>query len=193
MKTFRKSIVLLFLAAFTANADLGQFEQEKRNIADPSAIDNTRISVYLHPVMLLIGANAETTFFYSTIEIPTSLYNAPIIKPSIWLNSEFSRIGSDFGWRHYPAGRGEGLYLQPSVGFFYFSAYDSFSLDFTSDTVKYEEKKRNGTWFDVMGYLGYTYKFAYLSIYSDTGIGYACIFSECGLMFDANMGIGISF
>jgi len=189
MKTLRKSIACLFLAIYTANAvSMDTFAQEKGNVADPSEIDYTKISIYLHPVLLLGGANAKTLFLYSTVEIPLSLYNAPIIKPSVWNHKDFFRIGTDLGFRHYPAGRGEGLYLQPQIGAFYFSATD---WDFFVDI---DDGKPSGkTWFDAMGYLGYTYKFRYISIYSDTGIGYGWIHSKGALIFDANLGIGISF
>jgi len=192
MKILLKSIACLFLAICAANATvIDSFAQEKGNVEDPSAVDYTKISVYLHPVMLLVGANAKTLFLYSTIEIPISLYNSPIIKPSVWNQEYFSRVGVDLGFRHYPSGRGEGLYLQPQVGAFYLSAKDGWSFSLDEEESKVE--KISGKWLDVMGYLGYAYKFKYLSIYSDSGIGYACIQSECGLMFDANIGIGISF
>jgi len=182
MKTLRKSVICLFLAIYTANAS-------------DYAIDNTRISVYLHPVSLLVGANAKMLMLQSTVETPLSLYNAPIIKPSVWYDKDIFRIGADLGFRHYPGGRGEGLYLQPEVGAFYISAKDLYFDVFDDENDKdYNQMKRQkGAWFDFMGYLGCTYKFRYISIYSDTGIGYNCIRSECSLVFDGNIGIGISF
>jgi hypothetical protein len=179
MRILYKSIAFLFLAFFTANAEK----------------DNTDISVYLHPVALLFGADAKALLFYSTVEVPLSLYNAPIIKPSLWKGQEFIRVGSDLGFRHYLAGRGEGLYLQPQVGAFYFSAKNwSWSRDWYNKNND-EYKRSTGTWLDGMLYLGNAYKFTYISIYSDTGIGYGCAFrlGSCALIYDANIGLGISF
>jgi hypothetical protein len=201
MKIFLKSIVLLFLVFFTANAAPlggipGQIEKEKANIADPSALDNARISVYLHPVILLFGAGVSNSLIlYSTVEIPLSSYNAPIIRPSIWNAGEVLRVGSDFGFRHYLAGKGDGLYLQPQFGVFYFSAKDfsSFNFDINRNDDYRDAKKDKGTWIDGMIYMGRAYKFAYISTYYDAGIGYGCALSICSLMFDANFGLGIAF
>jgi hypothetical protein len=181
MKILYKSIAFLFLAFFTANA----------SFPNPSALDNTRMSVYLHPVSILLGANDKTVLFYSTIEIPLNLYIAPIIKPSFWSGKDIFRIGSDLGFRHYLAGRGEGLYLQLKGGAFYFSAKN---WNFDSDSKNNDEIKRSkGTWFDGMAYLGQAYKFRYISIYYDYGIGYGCALGSCALIPDGNIGLGISF
>jgi hypothetical protein len=202
MKILRKSIAFLFLAFFAANASLNPLDmesvgREKENVANPSVLDYKKISVYLHPITLLFGANAKMLLLYSTIEIPLSLYNAPIIKPSLWNNEDLLRIGSDFGFRHYLAGKGDGLYLQPQAGLFYFSATNwsgsIVDLDDENGNGKLSEKKRSGAWFDGMLYLGNAYKFTYISIYSDTGIGYGCSLGICSLIWDANIGIGVSF
>jgi len=196
MKILLKSTAFLFLAFFTANAslnplDMEEIGREKEYVANTSALDNSKISIYLHPITLLIGANAKTLIFYSTIEIPLSLYNAPIIKPSVWNAASITRFGTDIGFRHYLAGRGEGLYLQPQFGLFYLSAKDwSFDFDWDEDTGT---EKKSGKWFDGMLYLGRAYKFAYISIYSDAGIGYGCVLDKCSLIYDANIGLGISF
>jgi len=198
MKIPSKSIICLFFAICIANADPPDSFEEERYIAEFYAIDNTRTSVYLHPVSLLVGANAKMLLLYSTVEMPLSLYNAPIIKPSVLYDKDLLRLGTNLGFRHYPSGRGEGLYLQPQAGAFYISTkylspadFDIFADEDYKNNKK--AKRRSGTWFDFMGYLGYAYKFRYLSIYNDTGIGYGCILSECSLIFDGNIGIGISF
>jgi len=193
MKILYKSIVFLFFAFFTANAalnpfDIGSIGREKGKVANPSALNNKRTSVYMHPIILLFGANAKTVFLYSTIESPMSLYNALIIKPSVWNDGEnLLRIGSDLGLRHYLAGRGEGLYLQPQVGVFHFSAKGKW----LSDLGLEDNGKR--TWSDGMLYLGQAYKFAYVSIYSDVGIGYRYALGFGSLLYDANVGLGFSF
>jgi hypothetical protein len=187
MKIFHKSMVLLFLAFFTANAT---------SEADPPVQDNTRVSVYLHPVYLITGASINMLLLYSTIEIPLSLYNAPIIKPSVWNGNRMLRIGSDFGWRHYLAGKGDGFFLQPQVGIFKFSSpwsgFWRFIADW-GDDFEINKVKKSGTWIDGMLYMGGVSKFAYVSMYFDTGIGYSCVFSDCSLRFDSNLGIGVSF
>ena len=196
MKLLHKSIAFLFLAFFTANAslnplDMDEVSREKENIPDPSVVDHSKISIYLHPVSLLFFANDKLLILYSTIEIPLSLYNAPIIKPSLWNGKNVTRAGTDFGFRHYLAGRGEGLFLQPQVGAFYYSSKnDRYVFDLDDDN---DNPKKRGTWFDGMLYLGHAYKFAYISIYSDAGIGYACKLGSCSLWYDANIGLGISF
>lgn len=179
MKIFSKVIALLFLAVFAANAQH----------------PNTRVSVYLHPVALLVGLDAKMPMIYSTVEIPFSLYNALTVRPSLWFNTDDVkgyRIGSDLGFRHYLSGRGEGMYLQPQAGVFYLSVDDiDFSWGWQDENRKKTEK--SAMWYDFMGYFGYSYKFAYISIYSDTGIGYSCIAGDCFLSVDANFGIGIAF
>ncbi|MDR2555505.1 MAG: hypothetical protein LBC64_08775 [Fibromonadaceae bacterium] len=204
MRVLCKTIAFLFLVFFTANASLNPVDMEEigreKAIADPSVIDYTKVSVYLHPVFLLVGANMKVLLLYSTIEIPLSLYNAPIIRPSVWNSPGLTRVGSDLGFRHYLAGKGEGMYLQPQVGLFYLSYLSAkdWSFDFDWDDDKndniFEPKKKKGSlWYDGMLYLGRAYKFAYISIYSDGGIGYGCTLGVCTLIWDANIGLGVSF
>jgi len=175
MKILRRSIVFFFLAFFTANAD---------------PVDCTKKAIYIHPVMLLIGANANELILYSTVEIPLNLYFAPIIKPSVWDGRGEFRVGSDLGIRHYLAGRGEGMYLQLQGGVFHYSIKDD---DGIGDWNDREFKKDRGTWVDGMLYLGNAYKFAYVNIYTDSGIGYGCVLGACSIRFDANIALGISF
>jgi len=180
MNIFPKITILLFLAVFAANA------QE---------YPNERISVYLHPVALLVGLDAKIPMIYSTVEVPFSLYNALIVKPSLWLSTDdtnkFYRVGSELGFRHYLDGRGEGMYLQPQIGAFYLSV-NNIDFSWFGEDAR-EKNKESAMWYDFMGYFGYSYKFAYISIYSDTGIGYSCIAGDCSLVFDANFGIGFAF
>jgi len=177
MKILRRSIAFFFLAFLTANAD---------------PVDYTKKAIYLHPVSLLVGANANELVLYSTIEIPLNLYFAPIIKPSVWNGHGEFRVGSDLGIRHYLAGRGEGMFLQLQGGFFHYSVKDGDSEGF-GDWNYGDFKKDSGTWVDGMLYLGNAYKFAYVNIYTDSGIGYGCILGACAIRFDANIGLGISF
>ncbi|MCL1966995.1 MAG: hypothetical protein FWF67_03860 [Fibromonadales bacterium] len=195
MKIFYKSIVFLFLAFFTANATSNplteSINKEKGKIADPSALNTKKISVYLHPIILLFGASAETLLLYSTVEVPLSLYNAPIFKPSVLKGHNSTRIGSDFGWRHYLAGRGEGLYLQPQVGMFYSR---NWSVSLLSDSnLKDHDDAKKSAWVDGMLYLGESYKFVYVSMFYDVGIGYGRALGKGSLIVDVNIGLGVSF
>jgi len=179
MKILHKFTVFLFLAVFTANAD---------------PVDYTKNAIYFHPVSLLVGANDNELILYTTAEIPLNLYFAPIIQPSVWNGNGEFRIGGDLGIRHYLAGRGEGMYLQLQAGAFYFSVTDSKSnvADFASVTDD-DFKSDRGTWIDGMLYLGNAYKFAYVNLYMDSGIGYGCVLGACSIRFDGNIGLGISF
>jgi len=194
MKFLRKTVIFFFLAVFAVNAQA----QEQ---------DNTRTSVYLHPAILVMGLNAGVPMIYSTVEVPFSLYNALIVKPNLWISMEgknelfdevdLLRLGSDFGIRHYPAGRGEGFYLQGQLGLYYLSIEEMDNTVAAADRVKFKS-----FWYDFMGYLGWAYKFTYINVYSDTGLGYVCVSGGkssfeysggCTLMWDVNLGIGFSF
>jgi len=206
-------MALVFLAVLAVNAQdyqepqASQVPQEDQyhyapqdfqNIQNPKH-PNTRLSVYLHPVALVAGLDMGIPMIYSTVEIPFNLFNALIVKPSLWINNsflgetKFYRAGSDFGLRHYPSGRGEGLYLQPQFGAFYLSIKDwDWGVDF-EEGDNTPKTKGSAFWYDFTGYFGYSYKFAYISIYSDTGVGYGCISGVCSLIYDLNFGIGIPF
>ncbi len=191
MKLLRKIVIFFLLLVFTANA------QEQ---------DNTRTSVYLHPAIFLFGLNSGLPMIYSTVEVPFSLYNALIAKPNLWIsmrdkndlfdNVDVLRLGSDFGIRHYPTGKGEGFYLQGQIGLYYLSIKEI-------DNGNQDDLAKIKTfWYDFMGYLGWSYKFTYINLYSDTGLGYVCVTGgkssfkysgECTLMWDFNLGIGFSF
>jgi len=195
MRTFYKYIAILFFAFFTANAVSNplteSISKEKGKIANPSALNNKKISVYFHPIILLFGASAETLMLYSTVEIPLNLYNAPIIKPSVLNGHNSTRIGSDFGLRHYLAGRGEGLYLQPQFGMFYSR---NWNVGLLSDSnLKDHDAKKAGPYVDGMLYLGESYKFVYVSMFYDVGIGYGHALGKGSLLIDVNLGLGVSF
>jgi len=167
--------------------------QNAQNTSSPQH-PNTRTSIYLHPVSLLVGLEAKAPLVYVTVEKPFSLYNALIVKPSLWNLGDLLRVGSDVGLRHYLTGKGEGQYLQIQGGAFYLSS--DFIFDTSIDWNKEAEKKRDKkstAWYDFLGYYGHSYKYAYVSIYSDVGIGYGCIAGKCALIGDYNFGIGISF
>lgn len=210
MKILSKAIALLFLAVFAVNAQDYQesiwdspepvIPEEPLVFQDPQRHQtfkhpHMRTSVYLHPVALLAGLNVNVPLVYITVEHPFSLYNALIVKPSVWASGEGYRIGGDLGIRHYLAGRGDGMYLALQAGGFYLSI-DDIEIDINFDLEEEAEKKRNknkSVWFDGMGYFGYSYKYAHISIYSDTGIGYGCVAGNCSLIYDLNFGVGLPF
>ena len=171
--------------------------------------DNTRVSVYLHPVSLSLGlllleleTNIVALPIYSTIEIPFGLSNSLIIKPSLFREKtkerNLLRLGSDIGIRHYLSGKGKGFYLQGQIGLFY---YKNKHVD-SADSVFYVlpvSITRNSWALDAMGYLGYSWKFSHVNIFVDFGFGAAWEIntkrSEPLLMPlpDINVGIGIPF
>ena len=148
--------------------------------------DNTKVSVYIHPVSILFNTWVSNAI-YSTIEIPFSLSNSLIIKPSFLRENtdrNIFRLGSDIGMRHYLSGKGEGFYLQEQIGIFYYKSnrVDDCSCDVggeyeceCSDTfffmLPFPLIPINYLWFDAMGYFGYSWKFSYVSIFADVGIG----------------------
>lgn len=200
MKISNKIVAFVFLAVLAANAQEFEYLEHPKLPKHP----NTRVSVYLHPVAFVIGLDESAIYVHSTIEIPISLYNAFVIKPSFWKdakdswkyiegldwseldNTSLLRIGSGLGFRHYPGGRGEGLYLQGQAGAYYLSIEELDNKNKTTNTV----------WYDFTTSLGQTYKFAHISLYSDVGVGYACTTKgerTCSLVLDGNLGIGLPF
>jgi len=173
-----------------------QEEQSAKN-------NNTRVSLYLHPFSNFLGIIGFSPI-YLTLEIPFSLYNSLIIRPSFLNISHVDgdkafRIGSDIGLRHYLAGKGEGLYLQGQMGVFYFRNNNHYIHD---EECGSEEANKNPffriynipekfLWIDVMGYIGYSLKFSNISIFIDAGFG--PVLRANKLWPDLNIGFGIPF
>ncbi|MDR2594190.1 MAG: hypothetical protein LBC87_05405 [Fibromonadaceae bacterium] len=173
--------------------------------------DNTRVSIYLHPLFFLLGiSETENPAYaiYSTIEIPFNLKRALIIKPSFVKEPREERgldderfkqlkVGSDIGMRIYKYRKGEGFYWQMQTGIFYYDGHHLFP-----ETIP---PARNSIWLDIMAYSGYSLKFSNVSIFADIGIGFGGLYgnlyalscnSKCFSFFpivDANFGIGIPF
>ncbi|MCL2282286.1 MAG: hypothetical protein FWC26_03100 [Fibromonadales bacterium] len=182
MKILSKATALIFLALFAANAQ----EQAPEK-------DNMKTTIYLHPVTLLFGVAAKAPLIYLTVEQPFSPYNALIVRPNAWIaDGSIYRIGSDLGFRHYLAGGGEGMHLQLQGGVFYL-AEDEYKIEFNWGDDDEKKDKGSSLWWDIMGYFGYSHKFAYASLYSDTGVGFGCMANICSLLFDLNFGVGFSF
>jgi len=174
--------------------------------------NNTRVSVYLHPATMLF-ALWGTSPVYLTVEFPFSLYNSLIIRPS-YLNISHEdeddkafRLGSDIGFRHYLAGKGEGLYLQGQMGVFYFRNNNHICDEGCGDVLVFPEPFYNiyipkkSIWLDAMGYIGYSLKFSNVSIFVDAGFGRVLGVStetrrvklDDKFWPDLNIGIGIPF
>jgi len=150
--------------------------------------DNTKVSVYIHPVSILFNTWVSNAI-YSTIEIPFSLSNSLIIKPSFFRENtdrNIFKLGSDIGMRHYLNGKGKGFYLQEQIGIFYYKLnrnIDDCSLDALPGEYEYEcdsdvfymlpfpQIPIKYLWFDAMSYFGYSWKFSYISIFADVGFG----------------------
>jgi hypothetical protein len=165
--------------------------------------DNTRISVYLHPLLFLLCTlekENSALMLYSTIEIPLDLERSLIIKPSFVSSAEKLeiqlKVGSDIGVRTYYNKKGERLYWQAETGAFYFN------ID-TAQAVVADIRANNIIWLDAMAYIGYSKKFSYVSVFADIGIGLGYLlgfefegYSQYSGLFpivDINFGIGIPF
>ncbi|MDR2595248.1 MAG: hypothetical protein LBC87_10820 [Fibromonadaceae bacterium] len=196
MKTFI-CLVLLIISISYANTQEPATEQ-----------NNTRGAFYLHPFSTYSGM-AGFNPIYFTVEIPFSLSNSLIIRPSYlnWsrvndkIKAKAFRLGSDIGIRRYLAGKGEGLYLQGQMGIFYYN--HSFEEE-CDELICVNlcpfcviDIPQKSIWLDAMGYIGYSFKFLFI----DIGIGLVLgISTENGhvklldtLWPDLNIGIGILF
>jgi hypothetical protein len=168
-------------------------------------IQKTAVSVYLHPISSFFGI-LRTSPIFLTAEIPFSLYNSLIIRPSL-LNSNIGdnnifRLGSDIGFRHHLIEKGEGLYFQGQIGVFYYkSTYP------IGDNIffLYVDMPRKVLWLDAMVYVGYSLKFSHINVFIDYGCGAVMgvdtktghikpvtIFGNA-YWLDLNFGIGIPF
>jgi len=185
------SFILLIISIPYANTQEVAIEQ-----------NNARISVYLHPAYVFYFGNRDIVPIYSTVEIPFSLSNSLIIRPSLLFGNyndyNAFRLGSDFGFRHYLFGNGEGLYLQGQVGIFYNRRNDYYECSQLNPADIFPSKS---LWLNPMGYVGYTLKYPYVSIFVDVGLGGALgINTKTGRVMlndepwpDIDIGIGIPF
>jgi len=177
--------------------------------------NNTRVSVYLHPASLCVSL-LDITAIYSTIEIPFSLSNSLIVRPSLFNNYTEFKLGSDIGFRNYSAGKGEGLYLQGQIGVFYYKrnvdtrscGCDIYDTSCECSSVEVVTPSDNcfpvrfygkSLWLDVMGYIGNSWKFSQVSLFFDVGFGGVLgIRTKAKYVYlsglpDLNIGVGIPF
>ena len=199
------SIIVIFIAANT----FCFAEENEQN----EMIENMETIVYIHPISGIFISSisafqGEGVYLYLTIENALSLSNSLIIKPSAWINvSEFTifgkapklyRFGSDIGIRHYPNKKGKGFYMQGQIGVFhvsrmkegyYFYDYGCQCSLYTNETyVSYDFAA------DVMGYVGYSWKFSKWSMFLDFGFGFGDNLHLSGdAIPDINFGVGLKF
>jgi hypothetical protein len=180
-------------------------------VANKNLEVNKKTSIYLHPISLLTGlCVGEAPFIlYLTGEYPLNEYYSLILSPSLWTGgndewmggSDYFKLGSGVGIRRFIYGEASGHYLQlmPSAHYLRYQAWHD-------DDVK---RKVSGPKLDVIGYIGYSAKYYYVSIFFEAGMGYRWSFlpvkyedwlcgSSCkdfskSLTFDANMGLGFPF
>jgi len=215
MKTSCKAFIfLLIIFISSANAEYNN----KQN--------NQRISIYLHPASLFMAdlvqninivGDADTIpiyVTYLTFEIPLSLSNSLIIQPSLWYIEgtwyyneneivkvdNLFRLGSGIGVRHFVNRKGDGLYLQAMGNIHYYSIKELDESIYNNKDFYYKK----GFYADLLGYLGYSWKYSFFSIFQDIGIGiifpidnpsYKVTVGAYKKPFtvDANLGIGFSF
>jgi hypothetical protein len=161
-------------------------------VANKNLEVNKKISVYMHPISLLTGLYVEEAplIFYLTGEYPLNEFYSLIVSPSLWTGgndkwmegSDYFKLGSGIGIRRFIYGEASGHYLQlmPSAHYLKYQAWNS-------DDVK---RKVSGSKFDIIGYIGYSAKYYYVSMFFEAGMGYD--FSK-SLTFDANIGFGFPF
>ncbi|MDR2595264.1 MAG: hypothetical protein LBC87_10900 [Fibromonadaceae bacterium] len=219
MKTSCKSLALIFLLIIFISDANAKYNKEQ---------NNQRISIYLHPASLYMAyvvnninivdtGDADSTpiyVAYLTFEIPLSLSNSLIIQPSLWYVEgtwyynkneivkvdKLLRLGSGIGFRHFVNGKGDGLYLQAMGNVNYYSIKELNENIYNNKDFYYKK----GFYADLLGYLGYSWKYSFFSIFSDIGIGiifpidnpsYKAIVGgyKKPFTFDMNLGIGFSF
>jgi len=194
MKNAFTCVALLIISISYANAQ--ETAVEKNNLG---------LSIYLHPFSTLTCLAFKCPI-YLTVEVPFSLSNSLIIRPSLLKRSgsetetgsdyDILRVGSDIGFRHHLLGelneKGEGLYIQGQIGIFYCKA--NYSDDYWGEWDFFSFDRRKSLWLDAMGYIGYSFKFSRMSIFIDIGFGYGTIGrARHGELYDFNVGIGIPF
>jgi len=191
-----KKIILATAIFVAVNNFCFAEEEEKNEIEKPKEYS---VAVYIHPISLLsltahLSDNNER-YLYATIEIPRSPSTSIIIRPSIWKDvSEFTifgkapvwdRFGTDVGARYYTNNKGNGFYLQGTVGLFYGK----------NKSVRHYDN--NVVDVDIMGYIGNSIKpkKTNLSIFFDVGLGVGSnrFWGDEPPIFDINIGIGYRF
>jgi hypothetical protein len=164
-------LVFLLCSAGFAHSPLGTVET--------LSYFETKHYIFLHPFSIASGLydiqNPEL-ILYLTTEHQLSDYNRLIVHPSILVKSDYFRLGSGLGIRHYASSGFEGvpyLQLMPSV-------------HYVRETV-------SGPVIDVLGYIGTTIADD-CTFFFDVGIGYGWNFAKknSGLVFDINFGVNFN-
>ena len=198
----QKLIIAFLLLVSVANAQEEQTPEvinmqklkNKNEIPNETPFDK-RVSVYLHPLALLLAAAPDRDcYLYATVEVPLSSSNSLIIRPSYWDGEtlvksalifgptyEGIRLGSDFGFRHYTDEKGKGFYGQGQIGLFHYNER-YINRDYINEDYM---------WFDIMGYIGYVWQSkARGRLFFGIGLGYAIIGGSGYPTGDINLGVG---
>ena len=195
------AILLLGPATMQAKSEIIQDTNTANSVEIPALL------VHLHPVTTMFSLSTifseESTgaLIYLTLEKPLNQLTSLIIRPNFWYINNLVldddvplRIGSDVGVRYYLSEKGgfgelgDGYYLQGSLGLFLFKFSEDIWLD--SD---YKQKSKNSFWFDVMFYVGKSWKFSEVTLSFDIGLGFNPTNNLGGTAFigDVNFCIGI--
>lgn len=172
------------------------------------------VAVHLHPLSLILSGishlqasilkeKESLLYIYTTLEIPYDTAVSFIIKPSlhiddskslIRLDNDFFRLGTDLGGRYYPNKKGQGFYVQGTVGLFH--------------TITHPEDDPNRKSYlevNAMGSVGVSIKpqRTNLSVFLDAGVGvtnirkrvslYNILFNTDHIIYDINLGVGYRF
>ena len=183
------------------------FAEEKQEGNKTKKENEYSVGVYLHPVSFVLAQiinlpQSSALLLYATIEIPTSPSFSFIIRPSLLDDLpgmggdiEWFRVGTDLGIRYYTNGKGNGLYLQGTVGLFNSKRpeYNTHYYSTRTDTVSFFQA-------DIMVYIGASVKpnrnNSKLYAFVDLGIGYGSSPFVLGLAnkrIDYNIGVGYRF
>jgi len=229
MKTSYKSLAFIFLLIIfisDANAKYNREQNNKKISIYGHPFSSLFIGVWENGWSNSLFDDKPNIFIaYLTIEIPLSLSNSLIIQPSFWSRSgpfldrfghedddeklrldELFRLGLGIGLRHFVNRKGDGLYFQAMSNVYHYSIteWNRSTYDNTLFSKKINFYYNKGYYADLLGYIGYSWKYSHFSIFSDIGIGTIFPFGNSSykvlvgaykkpLVFDSNLGIGFSF
>jgi len=197
------AILLLGLATMQAKSDAAQDTNTVNSVELPALL------IHFHPITTIFSMStvfseeSSGAFLYLTLEKPLSQSTSLIIRPNFWrvdnlvLDDNIPlRIGSDFGIRYYLSEKGgygelgDGYYLQGSFGAFLFRHVEN---TWMSGEYRPKPETKNEFWFDVMFYVGRSWKFAKVNLSYDVGLGFNSTNNLGGVAYigDINFCIGI--
>ncbi len=224
-----KKIILISVIFIAASGFCFAEEESEMEVIESKKYS---VCIYIHPLTLITSIDRFTSaadkghlfYIYTTIEIPYTPSKSLTIRPSLYdcnhksvfcffgcsyTSQNLFRLGSDVGIRSYQnkKGKGDGFYLQGTVGVFYRKFED---YDFEYDRYVLTDKSKSFWEVDIMGYIGSSYKSKNkkFTMFWDVGIGIGShpmhiiigdgwllgsIQSNNHFRYDVNFGIGIKF